>query len=97
LHQDNVWRVFNRWLSGLEEETFVEMLPLTRRAFSDFTGPERRQMGEKVKHLGTGEEASRPKALAAATPSNIDLERARKVLPVLAQILGVHFHDNDHQ
>ena len=29
----------------------MEMLPLLRRAFADFTGPERRQMGEKVKHL----------------------------------------------
>ncbi|MCA9209519.1 MAG: hypothetical protein KDA55_14240, partial [Planctomycetales bacterium] len=27
LHQDGVWQVFDRWLSELGEETFVEMLP----------------------------------------------------------------------
>lgn len=90
LHQDGVWRVFDRWLSQLSDECFVEMLPLLRRAFADFTSAERRQMGEKVKHLD-GEvrpAAARSGQDAAAA---IDLERARLALPVLAQILGVTY------
>jgi hypothetical protein len=92
LHQDDVWQVFDRWLSELTSETFVEMLPLLRRAFADFSHAERRQMGEKVKDLNTaGQPAARTGLDVAA---NINLDRAKLALPVLAQILGVnHGHD----
>lgn len=92
LHQDGVWRVFDRWLSELPAETFTEMLPLLRRAFADFTPSERRQMGEKVKRLGSGERAP----VAARSTAGIDFTRARLALPVLAQILGVPY-DGDQQ
>ena len=88
LHQDRVWEVFDRWLSELSAEVFVEMVPLLRRAFADFTGPERRQMGEKVKHLGSGARGPRRTA-ATAIDADIDHERAARVIPVLKQILGV--------
>ena len=89
LHQAGIWQVFDRWLGELPEETFIEMLPLLRRAFADFTGPERRQMGEKVKGLRTvnGPDGNSPASQASAA-DNIDTERAQRVLPVLAQILG---------
>jgi hypothetical protein len=94
LHQDGVWQVFDRWLSELPGDTFVEMLPLLRRAFADFTHAERRQMGEKVKHLrfekGPTARAPRP----GATAADLDLDRARLALPVLAQILGVPYDDD---
>ena len=90
LHQDGVWQVFDRWLCELPPEVFVEMLPLLRRAFSGFSGPERRQMGEKVKHLTPAQDASGKAApsQAGAGSQTVDHERARLVLPVLAQILG---------
>lgn len=88
LHQDGVWRVFDRWLSELSNETFVEMLPLLRRALADFEPAERRQMGEKVKHLSAGEPEPAPRS-AARTAAAVDRERACRVLPVLAHILGV--------
>jgi hypothetical protein len=87
LHQDQVWVAFDRWLSELSPEVFVEMLPLLRRAFADFTGPERRQMGTKVKHLASGSTHSRA-ALASPDDDDLDHERAARVLPILAQILG---------
>ena len=88
LHQDALWRVFDRWLTELSGPVFVEMLPLLRRAFADFTGPERRQMGEKVKHLGSPL-AARPALTDVADESaRIDAERASRVLPILAHILG---------
>ena len=62
LHQDGLWRALDRWLE-LQAETFEALLPILRRAFSNFQPPERRQMGEKVKHLhttdvGTGTEGN---------------------------------------
>lgn len=87
LHQDDVWAVFDRWLSDLTPDVFVEMLPLLRRAFADFSPSERRQMGEKVKHLdGSRRDKAKPRSVDMAT---INLERARQALPILAHILGV--------
>jgi hypothetical protein len=88
LHQDSLWQVFDRWLSELSAEVFVEMLPLLRRAFADFTGPERRQMGEKVKHLRAGAGTLRATPIAAGVPG-FNHDRAAKVLPVLRQIIGL--------
>jgi hypothetical protein len=88
LHQDALWQVFDRWLCDLSAPVFMEMLPLVRRAFADFTGPERRQMGAKVKHLGAGA-ADRVVAKPSSTEStDVDPERASRVLPILAHILG---------
>ena len=86
-HLDGVWRALDRFLVTLDGETFQQMLPLLRRAFSHFTPPERRAMGERVKDLGsaTGATARRVDARDAA----IDQARAAAVLPVLARILGV--------
>jgi Family of unknown function (DUF5682) len=72
----------------LSAPVFVEMMPLLRRAFADFTAPERRQMGNKVKHLGSGSGESPVAPLSAGETTNIDHERASRVLPILAHILG---------
>lgn len=87
LHQEGVWQAFDRWLAELSGETFVEMLPLLRRAFADFSGPERRQMGEKVKHLSKPDRRATAREMAAS--DELDHDRAARVLPVLARILGV--------
>jgi Family of unknown function (DUF5682) len=88
LHQEVLWQVFDRWLSELSAPVFVEMMPLLRRAFADFTGPERRQMGQKVKHLRSGSKRTAMPAMSEAGSVEIDLERASRVLPILAHILG---------
>jgi len=95
LHQDGLWRALDRWLSELQAETFEALLPILRRAFSNFQPPERHQMGEKVKHLhttgvGTGTGGKN----GARDLSKINQERANSVLPILAQIMGVELHDN---
>ena len=93
LHQDGVWHVFDRWLVELPPEIFIEMLPLLRRAFSDFTAPERRQMGEKVRRLKSDSGSSPPKKSQPTVTDRLNHERGRQVLPVLAHILGVP-HDS---
>lgn len=85
LHRDELWPMFDRWLAGLAPEAFIELLPLLRRGFADFSPSERRQMGEKVKSLG-GDETSKP--AVAATADDVDFDRASRVLPVLRHILG---------
>jgi hypothetical protein len=93
LHQEGVWKVFDRWLSELSAETFVEMLPLLRRAFADFAPAERRQMAETVKRLDGSQGGSSAGAGTVATAA-IDMRRAKLVLPVLAHILGVPYDTN---
>jgi hypothetical protein len=84
LHHDGLWVALDAWLADLSEEGFTEVVPLLRRAFSGFQAPERRRMGEKVKYL---RQSAAPLALPAS--ADVDAERAARVLPVLAQILGV--------
>jgi hypothetical protein len=84
LNQDELWRMLDGWLRGLSHEQFQTLLPMVRRAFSDFTQPERRRMNEKVRHLGGGKPRGSP-----AKETAIDVTRARRVLPVLRQITGV--------
>jgi len=93
IHQDVIWHVFDHWLKGLNSDVFTELLPVLRRAFSSFSGPERRQMGDKVKRLPQVKLEHAASASAQAKPANIDERRARKVLPVLAHILGVDQDD----
>lgn len=90
LNQDGLWRALDQWMSELALDSFTEFLPLLRRAFSGFSGPERRSMGEKIRHL----HAEPGTAASRSTTSEIDAERAGSVLPVLAQILGVKFNGN---
>jgi len=89
LQQDGLWAALDGWLRDLAPETFVEMLPLVRRAFAAFQPAERRTMGQKVKHLGNRQ--AEAATTASADRDDIDRERADLVLPVLASILGVAY------
>jgi len=65
-------------------------LALLRRSFADFTGPELRIMGQKVKKLTvstTGDIKTVTKTDSATEPT-IDLSRVEKVLPLLQKILS---------
>ena len=87
LNQDDLWRALDAWLVELSPDTFVALLPLLRRAFSEFQPPERRAMGRKVRNLtasGTAERASETDGGAIA----VDEARAALTLPVLSRILG---------
>jgi hypothetical protein len=83
LHARELWSVLDAWLAGLADDAFDAMLPLLRRAFASFTGPERRSMGDLVRHLRGGAGGR------AVGEEELDDERAARVMPVLAHILGV--------
>jgi hypothetical protein len=85
MHAHDLWAVLDGWLGELSDESLDGVLPLLRRAFSSFSGPERRSMGEIVRTLG----GSRLNASTTKRTMELDERRAALVLPVLAQILGV--------
>ena len=87
LHQTGLWMALDGWLTGLDPETFTSLLPLVRRAFSDFEPAEKRAMGERVRKLASGGEAG--PAHGYDGTGDLDHRRAARTLPVLAQILGV--------
>jgi hypothetical protein len=92
VHSDDLWQVINGWMLAQPQDTFTELLPLLRRTFGSFSAPERRQLGERAQHAGG---IHRAPALAAA--QMIDLGRARRVLPVLATILGAAMPETIHE
>ena len=96
LHQDGLWLALDHWMSELDTEAFDTLLPILRRAFSGFQTPERKKMGEKVKHLyapqsgGTGNKHS----IQVDDSLLINQQRGERVLPVLAQVMGVVYDGN---
>ncbi|NEQ48481.1 MAG: hypothetical protein F6K00_35115 [Leptolyngbya sp. SIOISBB] len=80
IHDDAIWQVLDDWVTQLSAETFTALLPLLRRTFANFTAPERRQMGERVR-LGRQE--------LAAESRESDHDRADAALPLIAQLLGL--------
>ncbi len=86
LRDDRLWTLLDEWLSDLGETAFEAALPLLRRAFSQFTGPERRQMGVKVR---AGMTAAVTVGRRDGTEADDwDESRARRVLGVVAAALG---------
>lgn len=80
LYDDPLWQLLDDWIAALPAERFEAVLPLLRRTFATFHAPERRQMGERARE---GRRAP------GRTADDIDSERAGRVLPLLAQLLGV--------
>jgi len=73
----------NDWVATIPADVFTQVLPLLRRTFANYSQPERRKLGEKVKAGGTGTVAP------VKTGSDIDPERARRGIPVVLQLLGI--------
>jgi hypothetical protein len=84
LHDDSLWNLTDHWVTELSGDHFQTVLPLLRRTFSTFPAGERRQMGERAK------QGVRSRTVDAPATS-FDTERADRVLPLLAKILGVEW------
>ncbi|MDF7811707.1 DUF5682 family protein [Hymenobacter sp. YC55] len=81
LHHRPLFALLDQWLGELNEDTFREIVPLLRRAFTDFSTPERRQLLELAVQGG------QPAAVLAVA-EDFDLERGQRVLPMLRELLG---------
>jgi hypothetical protein len=79
-----LWKLVDDWVGSLNEEAFIQTLPLLRRTFSAFSPAERRKLGEKVKSGAAG-----PVAVGSST-STMNSERAERAIPILKKILGLN-------
>lgn len=84
LLDDKLWDLINTWVCGLEEETFMELLPILRRTFSEFTSPERRKLGEKAKYY-----QSTDTTVAVPFATGYHAEDASQVVPLVCRLLGI--------
>ncbi len=82
IHHRELFGLLDTWLGSLGEDSFRETVPLLRRAFTDFSLPERRQLLELA-----GQDMAKPTASTEAM--KIDWERGKRVLPGLRVLLGV--------
>ena len=79
VHDPQLLALVDTWLSGLEEEQFVEVLPLLRRTFGGFAAPERRAIGAKVGAAG---------GQSREAGEEIDEARAAPAVQTVLRILG---------
>ena len=87
VHDTGLLALLHTWLGGLPAEQFQAVLPLVRRTFGRFTGPERGQIAHSVAQLGAG--AGAPRVIPATTSWRIDECRARPAVELAARLLGV--------
>ena len=92
IHDPVLLGLLDRWISGIPAESFTDVLPLLRRTFSAFEGPERRKIGELARTIGAA-----PAAGSARTGENPDFdgERAARAVPVVAMLLGLKKEKSD--
>jgi len=90
LHDSALWEILDDWVRSLQADLFTRLLPLLRRTFSTFTPPERRQMGERARKAGGGGTTG---AADNASGAEINMERANKVVPLGARLLGIELLD----
>jgi hypothetical protein len=65
----------------MPQAAFENVLPLLRRTIATFSVPERRSIGERI--------LAGRRDRAATAAAGVDEERADRVMPILARILGV--------
>lgn len=82
IHEPELLAVVDRWASGVDSSVFDRLLPLLRRTFATFAPAERRGIGEQLARLKRGDR--RP----AGLDTDLDHERAARVLPRILEILG---------
>ncbi|WP_342644970.1 DUF5682 family protein [Mucilaginibacter sp. CSA2-8R] len=82
LLDQNLWQLIDSWVSNLNEDAFMQVLPLLRRTFANFSAPERRKLGEKARSGGGNQQ----QALAGA---GFDADRAKMGIPVIMELLGI--------
>ncbi|MGR8930794.1 MAG: DUF5682 family protein [Gammaproteobacteria bacterium] len=89
LVDDTLFGLMDQWLMDLSDETFMEALPLIRRAFAGFGTSQRQRLLHKVRS-GSGSQS-------AHIGYEIDAERGHKhfqqAVPLLELILGLKEHE----
>jgi hypothetical protein len=81
VHDRDLLAILDGWVAGLGGQDFMDVLPLLRRTFGEFTAPERANIGAAVARLGRG-------APDPAPPDDaLDADQAAAALRTVAAIL----------
>ena len=86
VHDRDLLAVLDGWISELDDEDFLDVLPLLRRTFGEFSAPERASIGGAVRQL-PGHGAGPGQDLADHL-EEYDADRAAGALATVAMILG---------
>ncbi|MDE5944532.1 MAG: hypothetical protein K2G93_02980 [Rikenella sp.] len=92
LLDDDLWNLVNDWICTQDREVFLELLPILKRTFSEFSPVERRKLGEKAKAYdpaGGGFRRSGPTAV-----ESLDESEAAKAIPVVFGLLGIETNES---
>ncbi|MES2947741.1 MAG: DUF5682 family protein [Pseudomonadota bacterium] len=81
LHDAAVWSLVDAWLAELVDAHFLQVVPLLRRSFSNFSQSERRELGARAAH-GV-------KVTPVVAASEGDAVRAALPVPTLRLLLGL--------
>jgi hypothetical protein len=88
LQDEPLLNLIDARLCGLEENDFIESLPLLRRSFSEFDMVARRRVMERSAH------GPREHGLASGSAEDAD-DAFAQALPLLCQILGLDLQEGD--
>jgi hypothetical protein len=83
VHDRDLLGVLDDWVAALADQDFIDVLPLLRRTFGEYSAPERANIAAAVKRLAGG-------VPGPARPGDdaLDAARAAGVLRTVAAILG---------
>lgn len=77
--------LIDNWLINIPSELFLEILPILRRNFSDFTNSEKRQIGEAISF----KKRDNNTRYFIDNKEHFSIERAERVIPVLKLLMGI--------
>jgi hypothetical protein len=78
VHDGELLGLLDAWVSGVDEATFDDLLPLLRRTLSRFEPADRRRLGHRLRH---------GRAAVAVVP--VDVDRGRPAALRVAELLGL--------
>jgi hypothetical protein len=78
----------DEWVSNLSAEHFIQQLAALRRTFATFHAPERRQIGERIAR-------GQARTTSELPGEAFDIARGDRVLPLVAQMLGLSYKPTD--
>ncbi len=81
IHNLKLWNILDAWVNNIDMDVLMEILPLMRRTFSDFSGSERQKMLDLAKK-GQVQEQQEQQDI------DYDIERAQAVVPMLQLLLN---------
>jgi len=85
LHDQELLRIIDDWVTAVDETTFEDLLPLLRRTFSRFEAAERRRLGTRLRNR----DATSSFSAGDEDGTDLDWARAAPAVRRMADLLGL--------